>query len=100
MAEIRDRVRSEPVRFTLELTLAEPGDPVHDPSAAWPRDRRRVRAGTLVIDGLDSERERGDDVLVFDPTRVVDGIECSNDPVLRFRPPAYAESIRRRTGTT
>jgi catalase len=35
-------------------------------------------------------------VLVFDPGRVADGIECSNDPVLRYRPPAYSESIARR----
>jgi catalase len=34
---------------------------------------------------------------VFDPTRVVDGIELSNDPVLRFRSPAYSVSVGRRT---
>ncbi len=95
--EIRDRVGAGPVRFTLELQIAEPGDPVDDPSAAWPKDRRRLDAGTLEVGGLDSERERGDDVLVFDPSRVTDGIECSDDPVLRFRPRAYSESIRRRT---
>ena len=33
---------------------------------------------------------------VFDPTRVVDGIELSDDPILRFRPSAYSESISRR----
>jgi catalase len=32
-----------------------------------------------------------------DPSRVTDGIECSDDPVLRFRPGAYSESIKRRT---
>jgi len=37
-------------------------------------------------------------VLVFDPSRVTDGIEGSEDPVLRFRPEAYSESIKRRTG--
>jgi catalase len=36
-------------------------------------------------------------VLVFDPTRVVDGIELSDDPVLRFRPAAYDVSVARRT---
>jgi catalase len=34
---------------------------------------------------------------VFDPTRVTDGIECSADPVLRYRPVAYSESVARRT---
>jgi catalase len=97
--EIRDRVQAGTVTFTLELQIAEAGDPVNDPSAAWPSSRRRVRAGVLQITKLDSEREQGDDVLVFDPGRVTDGIECSDDPVLRFRPGAYSESIRRRTGS-
>ena len=43
----------------------------------------RVTAGTFEITGLDTERETGGDVLVFDPTRVIDGIELSDDPVLR-----------------
>ncbi|HEY8770473.1 MAG TPA: catalase family peroxidase [Thermoleophilaceae bacterium] len=96
--EIRERVAGGPVRFGLEVQIATPGDPVDDPSAAWPKGRRRVRVGTLEITGLDDERETGGDVLVFDPSRVTDGIEGSEDPVLRFRPEAYSESIKRRTG--
>jgi catalase len=96
--EIRERVASGPVRFGLEVQIATPGDPVDDPSAAWPKGRRRVRVGTLEITALDDERETGGDVLVFDPSRVTDGIEGSEDPVLRFRPAAYSESIKRRTG--
>jgi catalase len=63
----------------------------------WPADRERVTAGTLELTGLDTERERDGDVLVFDPGRVTDGIECSDDTVLRYRPEAYSESIARRT---
>ena len=96
--EIRQRVTQSPARFTVELQLAEPGDPVDDPWAMWPSERTRVSAGTLELTGLDTERETGDDVLVFDPTRVTDGIELSDDPVLRFRAAAYAESVARRTG--
>jgi catalase len=94
--EIRRRVSAGTVRFTLELQIAADGDNVEDPSGSWPADRRRVRAGTLEIDGLETERETGDDVLVFDPTRVVDGIECSEDPVLQFRRRAYSDSVARR----
>ena len=86
------------MRFTLELQIAQPGDPVNDPSAAWPEERQRVAAGTFELTELDTERETGDDVLVFDPTRVTDGIELSDDPVLRFRHRAYAESIYARSG--
>jgi catalase len=89
-------VASGPVRFWLELQIAAAGDPVDDPSAVWPSDRQRVRAGTLEITDLETERETGGDVLVFDPTRVVDGIELSDDPVLRFRRDAYSDSVAER----
>ncbi len=96
--ELHQRFAAGPVRFTLELQIAEPGDSTTDPSKAWPKGRRRVTAGTFEITGADLERERGGDVLVFDPTRVIDGIELSDDPVLRFRGPAYSESVTRRMG--
>lgn len=96
--EIRARLERGPVRFTLELTLAAAGDPVTDPSAPWPGSRQRMAAGTLELTGLDTERETGGDVLVFDPCRVVDGIELSDDPVLRYRSDAYAESVAQRSG--
>lgn len=85
------------VRFALEVQVAQPGDPVDDPSRAWPPSRQRVTAGHFEVTGLETAREKGDDVLVFDPTRVVAGIELSDDPVLRFRSPAYRESVKRRT---
>jgi catalase len=95
--EILSRAQADPVLFSLEVQIAAPDDPLDDPSAAWPGQRKRVTVGTLKITGPDAEREQGHDVLVFDPSRVTDGIECSADPVLRFRPRAYSESIRRRT---
>jgi catalase len=95
--EIRERVGLGPVRFTLEVQIATPGDPIDDPSAAWPKGRRRVQVGRLEMTALETERETDGDVLVFDPTRVTDGIELSEDPVLRFRRSAYSESVARRT---
>ncbi len=91
------RVQRGPIRFPFEVQVATPGDPTDDPSAAWPPARRRVNVGTFQITGLETERETGGDVLVFDPTRVTDGIELSDDPVLRFRAGAYSESVARRS---
>src|ERR1700731_1743038 len=54
--------------------------------------------GTLEIDGLDTQREHGDDIVVFDPLRVTAGIEPSDDPVLHFRSLAYSASVKLRTG--
>ena len=94
--ELRERLARGPARFTLELQIAADGDPVDDPTAAWPDDRPRRVAGTLEVTGLETERETGGDVLIFDPTRVTDGIELSADPILQFRSRAYSASVARR----
>jgi catalase len=96
--EIARRVGSGPVAFRLVVRLAEDGDPIDDPTAAWPDEREAVEVGRLEVTGPEEEREKGDDVLVFDPTRVVDGIELSDDPILNFRPKAYSVSVERRSG--
>jgi catalase len=95
--EIAARLGGGPIRLTLQLTIAGPGDKVDDPSAVWPDDREKMAAGTLELTELETEREKGDDVLVFDPVRVTDGIELSDDPILRYRSPAYSVSVDRRT---
>jgi catalase len=94
--EIAERLAREPVRFTLEVQIADEGDPTDDPTAVWPDERERLAVGTLELTGLETEREKGGDIVVFDPGRVTDGIELSNDPVLRFRTPAYSASVERR----
>ncbi|MGH9135845.1 MAG: catalase family peroxidase [Acidimicrobiales bacterium] len=96
--ELGERLERGPVRFTLRVQLAADGDPTDDPTATWPDDRDIVDAGTLELTGLETGREQGSDVLVFDPTRVTPGIELSDDPVLRFRTHAYSASVERRSG--
>lgn len=96
--DLERRLAAGPIRFTLEVQVARAGDPTDDPTAAWPEDREVVDAGELAVTGRDDTRERDGDVLVFDPTRVVDGIELSDDPVLRFRTHAYSVSVEARSG--
>ena len=96
--EIRARLEREPVAFRLLARLGEEGDPIDDPTAAWPDERETVELGRVELTGLDTSREKDGDVLVFDPTRMTDGIELSPDPILNFRPDAYAVSVLRRTG--
>lgn len=91
--ELAKRLEEAPVRFELEVQIAGPGDDLNDPSAMWPQERERVVVGSLEVT---APTEQGED-FVFDPTRVTDGIELSDDPVLRFRPRAYALSHDRRT---
>ena len=68
------------------------------PTAVWPDDRERVLAGRLEITELVDDPESGDHIDVFDPTRVVDGIELSDDPILHARARAYSVSAYRRLG--
>ncbi|MGZ4509900.1 MAG: catalase family peroxidase [Mycobacterium sp.] len=95
--ELNHRLTSGPVRFDFLVQVAGPNDSTVDPSAAW-RSTETVLVGNFEITGLDTERERGNDIVVFDPMRVTDGIEPSDDPVLRFRSLAYSASVKLRTG--
>jgi catalase len=90
-------VERGPAALRLVVQLAEDGDPVDEPTAAWPDERQTVVAGRLEVTDPELERERRGEVLVFDPTRVCDGIQCSDDPVLRFRTHAYSVSVERRS---
>jgi catalase len=96
--ELVERLGREPVRFRLQVQLAGEGDPVADPTAVWPEDRETAVVGTLELTELETGRETGGDILVFDPTRVTDGIELSDDPLPRFRAAAYSESVDWRAG--
>jgi catalase len=95
--ELDARLANGPVRFDFRVQIAAANDSTVDPSAPW-QSTQFVTVGTLEITGLDTERERGDDIVVFDPMRVTDGIEPSDDPVLRFRTLAYSASVKLRTG--
>jgi catalase len=96
--ELTERLARGPVRFELVLRLAADGDDVNDPTVPWPEGaREEVRAGRLEITALDHTRDRDGDVLVFDPTRITDGIELSDDPILNARSAAYSVSVARRT---
>ncbi len=95
--ELNTRLATGTVRFDFRVQIAGPNDSTVDPSAPW-RSTDAVTVGTLDITGLDTEREHGDDIVVFDPMRVTDGIEPSDDPVLRFRTLAYSASVKLRTG--
>jgi catalase len=95
--ELAERLAQGPAVFHVRLQLADGDDPVDDPTEQWPEDREVVELARLEVTGLASDRERGGDVLVFDPTRVTDGILLTDDPILHARTGAYSVSVARRT---
>ncbi len=98
--EIVERLGREPVRFRLQVQLAEEGDPTADPTAVWPERRETVVVGTIELTELETGRDTGGDIPVFDPTRLTDGIELSDDPIPRFRSQAYSVSVEQRSGVS
>lgn len=94
--EMRARVAAGPVVYALDAQVAGIGDDPHDPTSVWSATWRQ--AGELTITAHVEDPESAGDIVVFDPTRVVAGIELSDDPILHFRAQAYDESARRRMG--
>ena len=95
--ELSERLAAGSVGFTLSVKLAEGGDPLEDPTVPWPDDRRTITLGEMELTGLDTDSESDDEIVVFDPTHLTDGIECSDDEILATRTRAYTVSAERRS---
>ena len=91
--ELAARLAKSPVRFRLLLQLASAGDPANDGSVVWPEDRTVVELGMLTIVSVDANSAEAERKLAFDPTRLVDGIELSDDPLPALRSRVYAFSV-------
>jgi catalase len=95
--EIAERVRGGPQRWTMVVTVANPGDPTADPSKAWPEDRRTVEVGTLTVQQIEPDRDGPCRDINFDPTVLPSGMRTSDDPFPAARSAAYARSYDLRT---
>ena len=98
--EITDRVRGGPQRWTMVVTLANPGDPTADPTKAWPEDRRTINVGTLTVQQIEAEADGPCRDINFDPTILPTGIRTSDDPFPAARSAVYAKSYDLRTAET
>ena len=90
------RAHASPVRWNMMVTIGETGDPMDDPSLAWPSNRTEFKAGVLTISTAMPQQGATCESVNFDPLVMSNGIEPSDDPILHFRSPAYAYSFARR----
>ena len=86
------------IAFELRFQRPDADDPLDDPTALWPDEREQVAAGRLEITAAVEDPERDDHIDVFDPLRLPDGVEPSDDPILHARRNAYSVSAYRRWG--
>ncbi|MCO5397576.1 catalase family peroxidase [Ralstonia soli] len=94
--DLRARLAQKPLHWDMVMQLAEPGDPVDDPSLPWPQERKQIVAGTLEVTQAVEQAEGACRDVNFDPTIVPTGIEISDDPILQARSGAYTHSFNRR----
>ncbi|WP_339493746.1 MULTISPECIES: catalase family peroxidase [unclassified Pseudomonas] len=95
--DLVQRLAAAPLRFQLNITLANAGDPVNDASKAWPEGRKVVNAGTLVLEKTQPQLSGECRDINYDPLVLPAGIQGSDDPLLAARSAGYANSYRRRT---
>lgn len=94
--DLQTRLAQGPLRWDMVVTVAAPGDPVNDPSQAWPQDRRQVVAGTLELTASTPQASGDCRDINYDPLILPQGIAGSGDPILAARSAVYAQSFHRR----
>ncbi|MBQ4853932.1 catalase family peroxidase [Rhodanobacter sp. B2A1Ga4] len=95
--DLAERLAHGPLRWQLQVTLANPGDPTNDATKTWPDDRRTIDAGTLVLERTEPQDSGPCRDINYDPLVLPAGITASDDPLLPARSAAYADSYLRRT---
>lgn len=88
------------VNFSLIFTLSDGSDDENNPTIPWPSQRKQINAGTLVITSSEVQKTGLCAQENFDPLVLPEGIEATDDPILRARSSAYSESYRRRARET
>ena len=93
--ELTQRITSGPIRFDIQVQIANDSDVVNDSTIHWPANRPVIHLGTMALTAKapDDEEHRR---IIFDPIPRVDGIEASDDPLLELRAAIYLLSGRER----
>ena len=93
--EIEERISRGPIKFDIQVQVAEKGDVVNDSTVRWPESRPVIPFGTVTLTELAPDDEAHKKI-IFDATPRVEGIEPSDDPLFEVRAAAYLLSGRER----
>jgi catalase len=79
--EFTQCLRAGPVRWTVRLQLAGPGDPTDNAAPACLESRRQIDAGRVELSGAEPQQGGACSGLNSDPLVLPRGIEASADPI-------------------
>lgn len=96
MDGIQTELLQHPVEYDITVQIAEAGDTTTDPTVRWPDNRKRVKLGRLTFHRTIENSLLTEKKIMFNPLTLPNGIEASDDPILKIRPSAYAVSYGRR----
>jgi len=94
--ELAQRIARGPIRFDIQVQVADKNDVVDDATIHWPESRPVIPFGSVVLTAKVPDHEYVQKQIIFDPIPRVDGIEPSADPLLELRAAVYLLSGRRR----
>jgi len=94
--DIIAKTQAGPVRWDMIVTIGEPTDEQTNPTVYWPIDRKQIKAGVLTLTAASPQQGGACEKINFDPLVMAPGIAPTDDPVLLFRSPAYADSFAKR----
>jgi len=94
--DIMAKTKSGPVRWDMVLIIGDPSDEQTNPTVYWPAERKQIKAGVLTLTSASAQLGGACEKINFDPLVMAQGIAPTNDPVLLFRSPAYADSYAKR----
>jgi catalase len=94
--ELHQRLSHGPAALRLVAQLAEAGDQIDDGSVSWPGDRPQLQLGSIRVIKQVEDNDAAQRKLIFDPVRLADGIELSNDPLPLARSAIYRIAYSRR----
>jgi catalase len=94
LEDLKARLATAPIKYRLVVQLPNAGDPTNDSSLVWPDDRKTIEVGTISITSVVADNAAAERTLAYDPTRLVDGIELSDDPIPALRSRVYALAVK------
>lgn len=94
--EIKSRVASGPIGFSIKAQLAIESDITDDATIRWADSNPVVELGTLEVNKLVEDSDVVAKTTIFDPLPRVKGVEPSDDPLLEMRAALYLISGKQR----